>query len=613
MKKFCTLLILMFSFCLAIAQQENLLDFDQCKDEVSKKLQNKYDKAVDYFYKRKYQQASLLLTEIIKENEDFASPYFLMGMIGVSKDNTKMIMKYFPLVKEKCPEFSHPLLYYYMGQIDYTEERYKEASADFEKFLTLTDQDNRYDSLQNIAINYIDWSDFLKQTMSNKVKFEPKKISFLAKNKNYFEPFITWDKNEIYFIREEIKRDTNYDSFTSEISTTTNRYLERSILDSTGFYDRGFILDEPFNTSFPLSGVSVTADNNYLFFSVKNSTKDNNTWDIYYCERIEDYFSNAKPLNINTEAYDEFSPSISADGNTLYFVSNRQGSKGMYDIWRSKRTGKDTWSEAENLGRNVNTFGSETYPFIASDNKHLYFLSNGKKTLGGSDIFVYDIEKDTPAENIGYPINTESNERPIGVCLDGKTAYSTIKNADNKYYEINLFDLDDRCVAEKRILINGKMNKQLYGDVSLTLMCVNDNKTTSYYISDSHPNFTFVIEENKDYVCFLDQKGYMFYATKVNSKTTDLVVNQTPLQAGMSMDLEGISFDESGINFDEISQLVLDNFVSFLQSSALLRIDIKANKKMGEALRNYLLKSGIREDRLSFTNSNKDVITYTIK
>jgi hypothetical protein len=111
----------------------------------------------------------------------------------------------------------------------------------------------------------------------------------------------------------------------------------------------------------------------------------------------------------------------------------------------------------------------------------------------------------------------------------------------------------------------------------------------------------------------LDQKGYMFYATKVNSKTTDLVVNQTPLQAGMSMDLEGISFDESGINFDEISQLVLDNFVSFLQSSALLRIDIKANKKMGEALKSYLLKSGIREDRLSFTISNKDVITYTIK
>ncbi len=613
MKKICTLLILIFSFCLSFAQQEKLLDFDQCKDEVSKKLQNKYEKAVDYFQKKKYQQASLLLTQIIKEDEDFASPYFLMGMIGVVKDNTTMIMKYFPLVKEKCPQFSHPYLYYYMGMIDYTEERYKEASVDFETFLMLTNEDNRYDSLQNIAINYIDWSDFLKQTMSNKVKFEPQKIDFLAKNKNYFEPFITWDKNEIYFIREEVKRDTNYDSFTSEINITTNRYLERSILDSTGFYDRGFILDEPFNMSFLLSGVSVTADNNYIFFSVKNATENNNTWDIYYCERIEDYFSNAKPLNINTNEYDEFSPSISADGNTLYFVSNRQGSKGMYDIWRSKRVGKDTWSEAENLGRNVNTFGNETYPFISADNKHLYFLSNGKKTLGGSDIFVYNIEKDTPAENIGYPINTEANERPMGVCLDGRTAYSTIKNADNKFYEINLFNLDDRFVAEKRILIDGKIDKTLHGDISLTLMCLQDNKTTSYYVSDNHPKVTFVIEENKDYICLLDQKGYMFFATKLDSKTNNLLIYQTPLQAGMTIDLESISFDESEINFDEISQLILDNFVSFLQSSVRTRIDIKANKKMCEALKNYLIKSGIREDRLSFTISNKNGITYTIK
>ena len=156
-----------------------------------------------------------------------------MGLIGVVKENGKMIEKDFPLVKENCPEFSHPYLYYYMGMIDYTEERYESAVKNFETFLSVTDGNNAYDSLQNIAINYIDWSDFLHKTMEQKVAFNPQKINFLPKNKNYYEPFISWDKQQIYFIREEVVRDTNYDSFTSEISTSSTRYLELSEMDST--------------------------------------------------------------------------------------------------------------------------------------------------------------------------------------------------------------------------------------------------------------------------------------------------------------------------------------------------------------------------------------------
>lgn len=613
MKKICLFIISIIVSCILFAQEKSLLDYDECKEDVSKTLQKKYEKAVGYFNEKKYSQASLLLQDIIKENENFASAYFLMGMIGVVKDNTTMIMKYFPLVKENCPEFSHPYLYYYLGMIDYTEERYTDASKNFEYFLTLTDQNNNYDSLQQIAINYIDWSDFLKATMENKVPFEPKKINFLAKNKNYYEPFVSWDKSEIWFIREEVRKDTNFDSFTAEVSTSKNRYLQRSQLDSTGFYDKGFIVQDPFNNQFPLSGVSITADNNYIFYSVKSNLKDNETWDIYCIERIGEVFSNAKPLNINTNTYDEFSPSVSADGNYLYFVSNRAGGKGGYDIWVAKRTGKDTWSEPENLGRNVNTFGNETYPFIAADNKTLYFLSNGRKTLGGSDIFVYDTKKELPAQNIGYPVNTEGNEHPVCVSTDGKTAYSTFKNTDNGFFEINQFTLADKFQAQERILINGKMKKELQGDVSLTLFSTDNTENTSYYIADEHPDFTFVIDKTKTYICVLDKKGYLFYVAKIDKNTDNLTIEQKPLESGAWVELNCIAFDESGVNFDDISQIVLDGFIAFLQSSVRVRINISASKKMNTALKNYIVKSGIREDRLSFTESSDGKIIYTIK
>ena len=604
---------MMFS-CLLFGQEKSLLDYDECKDEVSKSLQKKYIKAVGYFNDKKYSQASTLLQSIIKEDESFASPYFLMGMIGVVKDNTTMIMKYFPLVMEHCEEFSHPYLYYYLGMIDYTEEKYAKASENFERFLRLTDQDNRYDSLQQEAINYIDWSDFLKSTMNNQVSFSPTKISFLAKNKNYYEPFITWDESEIWFIREEIERDTNKDSFTSEVSTSIDRFLERSIFDSTGFYDKGFIMDDPFNNVKPMGGVSITADNNYVFYSVKNTSSDNDSWDIYYVERLEDdYFSNPKAINLNTSEFDEFSPSISPDGNTLYFVSNRKGSKGNFDIWVSKRKGKDTWSEPENLGRNVNTFGSETYPFIAADNRHLYFLSNGRKTWGGSDIFVYDLQSDKPAQNIGYPINTEEAEHSMGVCLDGKTAYSTFKNKDNDFLEINRFELDSKHQSEERFLVDVSMDKQLRGDITLNVVNLSNSKTDAYYIADEHPNATFIVEKSPKYLCVLDQKGYMFYVEKFSYDTKNLTIKQLPLESGMSCPLNAIDFDQSGVVFDDLSQTILDRFISFLKGSPKYRIEISSNAKMNKALKQYLVKSGIREDRLSFLDTSSDKVIYKIQ
>lgn len=593
--------------------QKSLLEYDECRDEISKNAQKKYEKAVQLFQDRHYQKCSVVLNEIIKENEDFASPYFLMGMIGVVKNNTRMIEKYFPMVKERCENFTHPYLYYYLGLIDYTEEHYEQASKDFEEFLSLTDGDNFYDSLQNVAINYIDWSDFLSKTLENRVPFNPQNINFLSKNKNYYEPFITWDTQQIFFIREEITRDTNTDSFTADVTIRKNRYLEKSELDSTGFYDRGFILNEPFNLTFPQSGVSVTTDNNFIYFSKRDNTAEDNTWNIYVCENTDGYFSQAKTLNINTTMYDEFSPTVSADGNTLYFVSNREGGKGSYDIWFSHKTGKNTWSEPQNMGRDVNTFADETYPFVSADNSCLYFLSNGRKTIGGTDIFCYNIKEQKPAINLGYPINTEGNERSIGVMIDGKTAYGTFFNSDSTYLNLQTFVLPDNVRTKPMKIVNGRMQKTLDGDISLTMYNVNTQKTTAYYIADEHPNFSLVVEDKQDYIVYLNQAGYMFFATRINAQTEDLIIYQKPLEYGQQMQLDNIVYNPNNGGFDELSSLILDDFVTYLKKNQRLRFTLSAPKNILQPLYSYLIKSGIRKDRIEIQNTNTQDIIYTIK
>ena len=107
--------------------------------------------------------------------------------------------------------------------------------------------------------------------------------------------------------------------------------------------------------------------------------------DIYSVDLRKSTFSPHK-LNINTK-YIECSPSLSPDGNTLYFVSDRPGGFGGKDIWSSERLSNGNWSEPVNLGSKVNTAEDEESPFMMADGATLYFSSKGHNGMGGYDIF----------------------------------------------------------------------------------------------------------------------------------------------------------------------------------------------------------------------------------
>ncbi len=101
--------------------------------------------------------------------------------------------------------------------------------------------------------------------------------------------------------------------------------------------------------------------------------------------------------------------SESPDGKQLYFTSNRNGGFGNLDIYVSSLTEKDEWGPAKNLGESINTPFNEETPFVGHDNNTLYFSSEGHNSMGGYDIFVSKrISKSEwgKPENIGYPINT---------------------------------------------------------------------------------------------------------------------------------------------------------------------------------------------------------------
>jgi Tol biopolymer transport system component len=166
--------------------------------------------------------------------------------------------------------------------------------------------------------------------------------------------------------------------------------------------------------------------------------------DIYSVDLRKSSFSPHK-LNINTK-YAECSPSLSPDGNTLYFISNRPGGFGGKDIWSSERLSSSNWSEPVNLGSKVNTAADEESPFMMADGATLYFSSKGPASMGGFDIFSATLNDDgfwSMPENLGAPVNTTGDDFYYITDTYGKCAFYSSDNS--KHGKQNIY-----CVNYKK-------------------------------------------------------------------------------------------------------------------------------------------------------------------
>jgi hypothetical protein len=225
--------------------------------------------------------------------------------------------------------------------------------------------------------------------------------------------------------------DTQALYFTRRINNMDEDLYEAGY-DSCGGWLSALNMGVPPNSPELESSLFISADGHYLFFTrCGNRSPDGYSeggCDIYMAYRmaLDSDWTIAEPFGstINTPDY-EGMPSLSPDNRELYFVSNRPGGYGGFDIWVS-RFEDGLWQLPINAGPSINTAGNETAPYIALDNETLYFTSDGWPGMGGSDIFMSHKTGDTswaPAENLGYPINTAYDERSECINIDGKKMY----------------------------------------------------------------------------------------------------------------------------------------------------------------------------------------------
>lgn len=239
---------------------------------------------------------------------------------------------------------------------------------------------------------------------------------------------------------------------------------------------------------------SLSADGQTIFFTGCNRPDGMGNCDIYQAELEGTEWKNIHNLGpiVNTE-YWESQPSISADGKTLYFVSNRPDGVGGTDIWFTTKDDNDNWTEPKNIGGPINTSGNEVSPFIAADGVTLYFASDGHGGMGGYDFFTSEREEKvwTEPRNLGDPINTRDEEEFITVPASGDILYfSSTRNGG--FGGLDIWEAFIKPKPKTVLLVEGRVydvrtNANLAAHVIYidsagdTIANVKCNKTTGEY------------------------------------------------------------------------------------------------------------------------------------
>ena len=223
-----------------------------------------------------------------------------------------------------------------------------------------------------------------------------------------------------------------------KFSWNNKNYLDLFQLNKEGEVVK---FDKTINSKYHEGAITFSPDGNTAFFTRNNfnkgqfsrSKKGVNMIKLYTATKdANGKWGNIQEFKYNSDEYSTGDPSLSADGLTLYFVSDKPGGFGGTDIYSSKKVGEE-WSEPVNLGHKVNTEANERTPFVSKEG-NLYFASEGHFGLGGLDLYAADFANGTYVEvrNLGYPVNSSGDDFAMIIDSETRNGYFSSNRAGGK-------------------------------------------------------------------------------------------------------------------------------------------------------------------------------------
>jgi len=297
-----------------------------------------------------------------------------------------------------------------------------------------------------------------------------------------------------------------------------------------GNWSEGQLIPGEVNTPKHDAAVGLSPGGDRLF--IYRSHENNVGGDIYETDLRDDKWTIPirMPDEINNMQTIEPSASLSLDGRTFYFSSNRDGGYGGFDIYRVVMLPNGKWSEPTNLGPNVNTKYNDDGPFIHPDGKTLYFSSEGHKNMGGYDIFKSVLEDEAWSKpvNLGFPTNTTKDDVYYVISANEQHAYySSDKEGgfgDQDIYKIDYLERSLRSSVIRGTVVDG-MGKPLRADISVVE--IESGELSGVYVSNEKDGeFIFLVNPNVLYEVLIEHPDYPEFYEDVEYTINDLLEPQ---------------------------------------------------------------------------------------
>ncbi len=556
-----------------------------------------------------YDEAIENLQKAIGEDSKFIEAHAQLADVLRSRHLYKQAVDEYLKVIAINADFNRGV-YIKMGECEIYIAKYTQAQQHLEKYLTypdLTAQNNAF------AQKLLTDAKFSIQAIQHPVPFKPINMGpNINTADDEYLPVATADEGTLIFTRKINNNEDFYKSLKLNSKWDTATYLSNRI--NTDQYNEG--------------AQSISQDGKYLFFTGCNRPDGRGRCDIYIAQKRGDDWGKPFDLSepINTSGW-ESQPSISADGRTLYFVSNKKGGYGGYDIWKSTLTAKG-WGEPENMGPNINTSYNEQSPFIHADDSTLYFNSNGWPGLGNKDLFVSRLGKDgkwQKPENLGYPINTNGDENGLTLTAQGNYAFFASDNLNGfGGYDIYTFELPINLRPHIVTYVKGnvadvKTNQPLEAAVEIIDLQSNLPVYQDYSSADEG-DFLATLTSGKNYGLNISKSGYLFYSDNFSligykeQKPFHIKALLSPIEVGNKVILKNIFFDTNKFDLKAESKAELSKLIEFLTVNQTVHIEVSGhtdnvgagqfNQTLSEnrakSVYQYLVSNGIAAGRLVY-------------
>ncbi|MFZ6010861.1 MAG: OmpA family protein [Bacteroidota bacterium] len=583
----------------------------------SKKAIELYTEADNFRVRGQFSQAIALLNQALDKDKEFVEAYYRLGIVYMSVKEFPTAIQHFEkgLTYTNDPR-KQKVFWFDLGESYFTVGDYDKAEKVITDFLKVELQNKQKIDRATLLLKNVEFAKENKE-IASRYKLKVLSDTINAFVMQYF-PVLTADQQEMIFTRRLGNGPNEDEDLVLSRKTAGGRWNEPQSISKN------------INTRLNEGTCTISADGRKLIFTSCVGREGHGSCDLYESRKIGNDWTEPKNLGSNVNSADwESQPSLSADGRTLYFVSDRRGGAGRRDIWVTTLSEKGAWTRAKNIGKPINTVYDEISPFIHVNNKILYFASNGLVGFGGYDIF--SSERDTSKTwsnpvNIGAPINNHEDQFSLFITADGKKGYYSHEEyksagySTSKIYEMEI--PEENQIKFKSNYVKGIVrDKQTREVLSAKIELINlaSNVVESLVESDSlSGEYLMVLTQGAEYALYVNKKGYLFqslnfnYSEIKNYEPIVLNIDLEKAREGSTAVLKNLFFDVDKYDLKEKSITELHKIIRFLEDNPQFRVEISGHTdnsgslqynrelslKRAQSVYNFLKANGVAQTRL---------------